>query len=180
MDHAIEGTLISDGETIEFTGGRGYIEKDWGRNFPQTWVWIQANHFEQTGTSLFASVARIPFYGRVFPGFIIALWHEGKYYLFTTYNGSKLQHVAINGNRVRIIVRSKRYQLTIESERGATALLHMPTAADGMIPRVRESLDGRVHIQLHDTNGKLCYEGTSGQAGTEIEGDTRMLETPQR
>ncbi len=177
MDHRIDGALISDGEAVDFTGGRGYIEKDWGRNFPQSWVWIQGNHFEQSGTSLFASVARIPFYGRVFPGFIIALWHESTYYLFTTYNKSALQQVKIDGDHVTIVAQSQTHQLTIEAERGATALLHMPTAADGMIPRVRESVAGKVTVTLTDRDGNFIFRGKSKHTGVEIEGDTTILQS---
>jgi len=40
-------------------GGVGYIEKDWGVNFPSTWVWAQANMFDAApGSSL---LVRRPF-----------------------------------------------------------------------------------------------------------------------
>ena len=31
--HSIEGKLELDGETVDYTGGKGYTEKDWGRSF---------------------------------------------------------------------------------------------------------------------------------------------------
>jgi tocopherol cyclase len=34
MNHDIEGGITYKGEEIDFTGGRGYMEKDWGRSFP--------------------------------------------------------------------------------------------------------------------------------------------------
>ncbi len=33
FDHEIEGNLVIDGREIDFTGGRGYLEKDWGKSF---------------------------------------------------------------------------------------------------------------------------------------------------
>ena len=39
FDHAVHGSLVMNGETVNFDGGRGYIEKDWGRSFPSSWVW---------------------------------------------------------------------------------------------------------------------------------------------
>ncbi|MCK7537696.1 MAG: tocopherol cyclase family protein [Marinilabiliales bacterium] len=30
----------------DFSGGRGYIEKDWGHSFPSAYVWMQSNHFQ--------------------------------------------------------------------------------------------------------------------------------------
>lgn len=60
MDHRIRGTLTIDGEPIDFTNGRGYIKKDWGRSFPAAYVWMQSNHFATLGISIKASVAKIP------------------------------------------------------------------------------------------------------------------------
>ncbi|KAF9184138.1 hypothetical protein BGZ51_003535 [Haplosporangium sp. Z 767] len=49
---------------IKFDGGVGYIEKDWGINFPSTWIWGQTNIFTQSpGSSLMMSVASIPVLG---------------------------------------------------------------------------------------------------------------------
>ncbi|MBK8557640.1 MAG: hypothetical protein IPL65_18660 [Lewinellaceae bacterium] len=38
LNHSIEGKLVLDGEDIDFTGGKGYMEKDWGRSFPRAYV----------------------------------------------------------------------------------------------------------------------------------------------
>ena len=85
FDHSIDGELELNGRRIDFTRGRGYIEKDWGSNFPATWVWCQCNHFERPGVSLSASIALIPNLGRVFPGFIVGLRLGGVLFRFTTY-----------------------------------------------------------------------------------------------
>lgn len=175
LDHTISGQLEIEGETIDFEGGRGYTEKDWGRNFPQTWVWIQANHFDVSGTSLTASIARIPFYGTVFPGYIIGLWHDGTLHRFTTYNGAKLEKVAIDGDHVEIVIKNKQNRLLISADRGATALLHKPTKTDGMIPAVKESVSAQVSIQLQELKGKTIYESVSQHGAMEIEGDTQIL-----
>ena len=60
MDHEIEGELEIDNQKIDFTGGRGYIEKDWGHSFPSAYIWMQSNHFSEKGISFKASVAKIP------------------------------------------------------------------------------------------------------------------------
>lgn len=178
LDHAIRGSLTAQGETLDFTGGRGYTEKDWGRSFPQTWVWAQANHFDRVGTSLTASIARIPFKGLVFPGFIIGLWHEGKLYRFTTYLQSKLEEVCIEGDRVEVVARNWGYRLGFSAERQTTALLPAPTKTDGMVSMVNESVAGTVKLQLSTRRGKILYEGESQNAGLEIEGDTTILQKP--
>ena len=177
IDHAVDGSLDDGQRLIDLGGGRGYIEKDWGRNFPKTWIWLQANLFDQSAVSLTASVARIPFYGRVFPGFIIGLLLGSRLIRFATYLGSTLEKVHLDGNKVQIIVRSKEAVLEITGVQGRTVLLPAPTLGQGMIPRVGESIDALVHIRLRDARGAIIYEGESKQAGMEIEGDTTILIT---
>jgi hypothetical protein len=177
IDHAIAGSLDDGRQRVELDGGRGYIEKDWGRNFPKTWIWLQANHFDQPEVSLTASVARIPFYGRIFPGFIIGLLVGSHLYRFATYLGSTLEKVALDGNLAHIIVRSKEAILEISGEQGRTALLPAPTPGQGMVPRVSESLDALVQVRLRDRHGAIIFEGQSGHGGMEIEGDTAILLT---
>jgi hypothetical protein len=84
MDHSIEGHLNIDGSFIEFNGGRGYIEKDWGRSFPSAYVWMQTNHFSSEGISIKASVANIPWLGSSFVGFICGLWLHDRLIQFNT------------------------------------------------------------------------------------------------
>lgn len=175
LDHVIHGSLTANGEQLDFTGGRGYTEKDWGRSFPQTWIWTQANHFDSVGTSLTASIARIPFKGYVFPGFIIGLWHEGQLHRFTTYAQSKLEHVSIAQDVATVSVRNRRYRLEFSAERQQTALLPAPTKTEGMVPMVNESVAGTVKLRFSTRRGKLLYEGESNNAGLEIEGNTSIL-----
>jgi hypothetical protein len=64
LHHTIsKGHLVAlrdDSEVLgeaNFDGGVGYIEKDWGVNFPSTWVWAQANMFDTApGSSLMVRI----------------------------------------------------------------------------------------------------------------------------
>ncbi|KAF9346336.1 hypothetical protein BGX26_002167 [Mortierella sp. AD094] len=50
--------------TAIFDGGIGYTEKDWGINFPSTWIWTQTNIFKNVpGSSMLLSLASIPVLG---------------------------------------------------------------------------------------------------------------------
>ena len=63
LDHNIIGELTFDKQKIDFSQGSGYIEKDWGKSFPDAWIWFQTNHFQVAGTSLTGSIgsSRIKF-----------------------------------------------------------------------------------------------------------------------
>ncbi|MBN1978401.1 MAG: hypothetical protein JW918_13470 [Anaerolineae bacterium] len=174
FDHEIQGALTVDGQAIDFSAGRGYIEKDWGRSFPAAWVWIQTNHFERPGTSLTASIAVIPWMGSSFLGFIIGLWHERRLYRFATYTGARVEKLTAAENHVGWVVRDRRYRLEIEARREVgfrTGVLRGPTGMD-MGGRVPESLQAQVSLRLSTVAGdSTIFEGVGRNAGLEIVGE---------
>ena len=89
MGHRLRGSLELPGRAVDFDGGLGYLEKDSGRSFPKSYLWLQCSDFSQP-CSIFLSLARIPFCGLVFPGCICAVHFGGREYRFATYEGVKL------------------------------------------------------------------------------------------
>lgn len=175
LDHGISGTLTVDGRVIDFGGGRGYIEKDWGRSFPEAWVWFQANHFGQSGTSLTASVAIIPWILQAFPGFIIGLWHAGRLYRFATYTGAKIEELDITDREVAWAVRDGQHRLEMLAQRAVGGLLQAPTVVD-MGRRIAETLDARVEVHLSSVDGgREVFSGVGRYAGLEVGGDVGRL-----
>lgn len=179
LDHSLEGSLTIDGRTIDFTGGRGYIEKDWGRSFPEAWIWFQSNHFETLGTSLTASIAIIPWWRTSFPGFIIGLWHEGRLYRFATYTGARTERLAVSEHTVDWLVSDKAYRLEMYVTQGPDSqfgLLKGPDIAE-MGKRVAETLSATVETRLTEKQGgRVVFEGTGRYAGLEVhEVENRLL-----
>lgn len=174
LDHGIDGCLTVDGETIDFTGGRGYIEKDWGRSFPAAWVWLQCNHFAAAGTSLTASLAIIPWIGRAFPGFIVGLWHDGHLHRFTTYSAGRIETLELHDRPLRWTLRNRTHRLAIEMTPGRTIALRAP-AADGMTRHIDESLSAAVRIRLSRLSGETLLDEDGAVAGFEAVGDLDRL-----
>ena len=71
MDHSIIGELSIKGKKVDFTSGRGYIEKDWGHSFPIGYVWMQSNHFSESKIPLNALLQKSPL--RYFPSMVLLL-----------------------------------------------------------------------------------------------------------
>ncbi|WP_051258517.1 tocopherol cyclase family protein [Atopococcus tabaci] len=69
MTHTLQGSLSIDGQEVDFTGGKGYLEKDWGTSFPQKYIWLQSNHFENPTASFFFSVVDVPVHITTLEGF---------------------------------------------------------------------------------------------------------------
>jgi hypothetical protein len=175
FDHAVCGSLHMNGETVNFDGGRGYIEKDWGQAFPQAWIWGQTNHFEQQGTSITISVATIPWLGKSFRGFIIGLWHGRQLYRFTKYNGSKITSLRLTDTHVILRVVNQTHRLAIDAARSEGGLLHAPYRSE-MLQRVTESLTAAIAVKLIDLKDEqVLFEGTGRHAGLEINGEIQQI-----
>ncbi len=174
FDHSLHGELNIEGRNISFDGGRGYIEKDWGRSFPSGYIWFQSNHFDIAGISLTASIAMILWLGRAFRGFIIGLWINGILYRFATYTGARTERLSLNDGRVEWEVSDRRFKLELQVAQSEGGWIYGPTPQD-MGRRVDETMDASIHIRLSEINGKVLYEGNGRHAGLEINGDMTQL-----
>jgi hypothetical protein len=177
LDHEIDGEMSVNGETVDFGGGRGYIEKDWGKSFPSAWIWFQTNHFEQPGTSVTGSIAIIPWVRRSFPGFIVGLWHGGALYRFATYTGARIERLDIDDDQVNWVLRDRRYRLEMRAIPSAGGLLHAPTPVN-MGRRIAETLSAEVEFTLYKLDGDApqpLFRGTGRHAGLEAVGDLSLL-----
>ena len=177
LDHEIQGALTVDGRLVDWTGGRGYIEKDWGQSFPAAWIWFQTNHFAQPGTSLTASVAIIPWLRGSFPGFIVGLWHQEVLYRFATYTGARIEKLDIADEAVTWVIRDRQHRLEMRAIHAEGGLIQAPTTVD-MGRRIAETLSTRVETALYTLEGGrscLIFQDTGRHAGLEAVGDLVRL-----
>ena len=174
MHHSISGSIFLNEEKINLNKGLGYTEKDWGKNFPQSWIWVQANHFKKDKISLSASIARISLLGTKFAGFIIGLLVGDKLYRFTTYRSAKIISLSIKENDIEWIIKQKKMTLIINISLGKkSGLLFAPGEKD-MIRKVNEHLDSTVSFKLKSSN-KTIIEDKSNYAASEVVGDIEAL-----
>lgn len=174
FDHSLQGKITLNGKEMDFSGGRGYIEKDWGKSFPAAWVWLQSNHFKNTRACITASVAIIPWLGNSFKGFIVGFWLDGKLYRFTTYRNSKIESLEISDDHVVWVIRNRTHRLRLNACRAQGGLLRGPTPQD-MGKRVIETLSASVDVRLETLRGDVLFESTGENAGLEVVGDLQRL-----
>jgi tocopherol cyclase len=170
MDHIITGQIEVEGEILGFRNGRGYIEKDWGKSFPSAYIWIQTNHFSQPGISLKVSVAKIPYLGYSFVGFIAGIWLGDRLIQFTTYNRSVLKKSLIDTEKVELVMENKKFRLEIFAQREAGTALASPIL--GMMDgRIEESMNSRIEVNLIDKrSSKSIFNDVGRNAGLEVAG----------
>ncbi len=176
LNHTLAGQLAINGQPVDFSGGRGYTEKDWGQAFPRGWVWMQTNHFaDAPGTSFTASVAHIPWLGAAFRGFLAGLWHQGQLYRFATYTGAVITALKLTDTNVRWHVQNRRYTLEIDAQRRGGGLLRAPMRT-AMLARVLESLTAEVEVCLTERkSGRVVFAGAGRHAGLEVGGQALPL-----
>ena len=178
LDHGISGTLRANGRSFDLTGGRGYIEKDWGQSFPAAWIWFQTNHFGKPHTSLTASMAIIPWLRGSFPGFIVGVWHGERLYRFATYTGARVERLDIADEALTWVVRDRHHRLEMRAIRAEGGFLQAPTTAD-MGRRIAETLNASVETALYSLEGgrtRLLFHGIGRHAGLEAVGDLSRLQ----
>ena len=176
MDMDLEGHLNIDGKETDFNQGKGYIEKNWGRAFPYSWIWIQSNNFSHDKTSLSCSLAHIPFSFFSFRGFLIGLYVDGIFYSFTTINRSQIK-IQQSGYDVAIQVENKQYALKIQTRTLSENFMLLNGPRSGkMIPLVRENLQGEVQVSLRDKeHNRTIFEDKGFCAGIEYGGKQMMV-----
>lgn len=173
--HDLGGTLQIEGQPASFDGGRGYIEKDWGKAFPSGYVWLHSNHIDSDAeASLIGSVAVIPWIGRPFRGYIVGLKHGGKLHRWTTYNGAKELELKITDSHIQWRLQSPDGVLELSADRVRGGLLHAPIRTE-MHQRVDETLDAVIHIKHTDASGNVLLEGKGLVGAMEVHGDLERL-----
>lgn len=177
LNHSIAGSLDINGNLVDFTGGRGYLEKDWGKSFPSSWIWCQCNHFEREGVSLSFSIARVPWIGSSFTGFIAGLLIGKKLYRFATYTGAMLAGLNVSNNKVYVLFegRSHLLEVSIDKSQGGALLSPRMGIMEG---RIEESITSNVRVRLFKSCGsgrKLLFESFGRNAGLEVMGKMEEL-----
>ncbi len=174
VDHGLDGVLDFDGVTRSFAHGRGYLEKDWGRGFPEGYVWMQSNHFEQPGISVMASVAKVPLFGAGLRGFLAGFLHEGTLHRFTTYSGARVARCALTDTHVEVRFEDRRYALEVEAEKAEGAVLKAPYEKQ-MTERVSETMRSQLRVRFTDKRRGLIYEGTGRNGALEAQGNLSSI-----
>lgn len=179
LNHDIQGALSFNKQQIAFNKGKGYIEKDWGSSMPESWIWMQSNHFQEENTSFMLSVARIPWIGKTFTGFLGFFLHRGKQYHFATYTGATITHLNRQNDTVGLEIKARDFFLAISGKQKKRSDMQagaLKAPVKGQMDRViHECVDSAINIKLTNHRNEVIFEGKGRNAGLEMIGDTSLL-----
>lgn len=188
LHHEVTGYVESDAKTIEFkTNTTGYIEKDWGREFPNIgYIWIQSHTFDSEDTTFLLSLASVPVPLKMgsTPGFLVILKIGKIIYNFSTYAFAKFVYVYVDtiagGLSVSFQLRKKGLRLTGTccTTKFSTSV-HLRAPMNGQMKTHVEEWNGaEVKLKLEETsrgNHVVIFEGIGTNAGLEAIGDIQWL-----
>lgn len=107
------GQIDLNGEKIQITNGKAYIEKNWGRHFPAAYTWIHCNQFSELNTSLVGLSGKLPwFFGK--HGFFFQVYAASKKYRFWNGNLSIIRMTSAEEKSMLIELKNWKYVLSIQ------------------------------------------------------------------
>ena len=158
MHHLLQGRIDWNGQAVSFSGGQGYIEKDWGVSFPSAYLWTQCSQ----EADIMAAIAAIPFCGLQFTGCICAVRYRGKEYRLATYLGGR----ALRWGRDGFELKQGKYSLTGSFDSGDGYRLAAPQGGE-MIRTVHENAACFGRYRFYEGNN-LLFDIASNQASFEF------------
>lgn len=171
IHHEIKGILNINSHQIDFTGGYGYIEKDWGSSFPESWIWMQSNHFNYEQVSFMFSIAKIPWFSTSFIGFISFVKINNNFYIFGTYTKATITSLKYDQEHLYISITDNKYNLSIKAELSQLGGNLAAPVLGNMNRTIKESINSNLTLELNDNNGELIYKGTGKHTGLELSGN---------
>lgn len=166
LTHQLQGTLNINGAVTDFSGGTGYIEKDWGSSFPQSYLWTQGSFLSPSGSPccVMLSIAHIPFLGTHFTGCICSILYEGREYRLATYRRASIDLYTSK----KAVLSQGDYQLSAELLSSASRPLYAPSRGN-MTRKILESVSCPVHYRFTVRNQTL-FDLTVPDASFEASG----------
>lgn len=176
--HELTGRIRFCGTELDFTGGRGYIEKDWGVSMPKAWIWTQSNHAQANEQANYMlSVADIPWRKQAFNGFLGYIDTGEKCYYFATYTGAKLEKIAYGKDGiVEIIIKDKKHWYHFLLWDGLTSgILQAPVLGE-MSRQIHEAIHASAVVTIYQRDcAKPVFQSEFSQCGLERVGHLSLL-----
>ena len=170
MNHSLRGKLDINGKNLDFEGGKGYLEKDWGTSFPKAYIWAQTNHFSDPQLSFILSIALVPLFKIRVKGFFCVIWYNGVFYKFATYTGAKITLIKTYSEKLTIKIEDRKMLLLIIINKKNIRFSKLKAPVSGMMSSdIIETINSNIKIILYNKrNHKIILEDTGKNAGLDL------------
>ena len=173
LTHTLAGEICINGEVIDFTGGKGYIDKEWGKAYPNVWIWAQCNQFKQSDMAMMLGVMRHQLFLDYQTSFVVPIYYQGQLEVFANYNGGHIAKLYRYKGYIHIVITQKNKLLDLKIYGQDEVDLAMSRNAH-MIKDVYNCMNAKIEVKLTQ-NGMVLLEKTGYDVQLEIGGNTSKL-----
>lgn len=162
LNHKATGRIRIGKNPKDFTDGCGYLEKTWGKRFPDAWIWSQCFMFDDNIDCMFFSLATVPMLGTSFFGLTAAVVINGQLKKWGSWR-SETARLHFDGDDVVAVARGWKEDLIVRWKDAVPACYQpanvlVPTV-DGLRMGVTESLDQTLELTVksRNTGDTICH-----------------------
>jgi hypothetical protein len=112
-------------------------------------------------------VAKIPWLGSYFIGFISYLRLEDRIFNFSTWSKARIEKLEYVDNKLTLRLTNKKYLLEIEAINNQAGQLKAPIKGS-MTRIIKETVDATLDLKLADRSGKVLFHDQGTRAGMEL------------
>jgi hypothetical protein len=170
ISNLCNGVLYINDKKIKIQNEPGYIEKNWGKSFPYSWIWMQANNFDRKNIGFTLSIATVPYLGMHVTGIAGVLMIDDRLYKIGTYKNAKIKKININEKYVQIEIKQGNKYFDIKASSSKKCEMLYPTL-NGMSGKILESLDAVIEITFYKIKkgkNEIVFKGKGINGGLEI------------
>lgn len=173
LGHELVGSLTINGEEIQLNDGKGYMEIEWGKEYPKVWIWSQCNHFKENDVSLMVGVTRMPILWEYYTSFAVPVYYKGQLVVFSNYNGGQIAKLYRYKSYVHLIITQKSKMLDLKIY-GEDDVEHTSARGSHMIRDVYSCQKAKMEIKMTQSN-KVILEDVGYCCQLEMGGNTSKL-----
>lgn len=172
MAHGLAtGWIEWRGERYEFSRAPAYGEKNWGRSFPEKWFWINCNSFDDTvGLAITAGGGKRKVLWRTEEVAMIGIHYRDRFYEFVPWNSQVYWQIQPWGDW-RMQATNSAFKVEITGTTDLTGTMVSTPTEQGLVMCCRDTLKGRLNIELSSRQGDRIFTASSHNAGLEVGGD---------
>ncbi len=173
MAHGLAtGWIEWRGERYNFNNAPAYSEKNWGRSFPEKWFWLNCNSFEDNvGLALTAGGGRRKVLWNTEEVAMLGIHYRDRFYEFVPWNSQIYWQIQPWGEwQIQATNPDFKIELIGTTDLAGT-MVSTPTER-GLVMCCRDTLKGRLSIELSTRRGDRIIQASSINAGLEVGGDS--------
>ena len=154
---SVSGEIKHQGQCYTLDHEMGYLEKNWGTTFPESYFWVHAVDPNNTAISLLFSRAKIVWLGKTYVKHVGYLCFDGQHIELRGLKNFTVSNSNISPENRSIQIRSASAQLDLSLAYGRQVVFNGPK--DGALSRtIHHQTDAKVEVSLTYENRRHQFQ----------------------